>query len=188
MIETERLLLRPWRDEDVAPFVAMNEVPAVIEHLPGPVTAAQARAFFDAQNALVDRTGTAFLAMSLKATDELIGFVGVRYQDFDTPFAPCHEIGWRLALPHWGRGLALEGAVAALRHGFDTLGLDEIVAITVPANVRSRRLMTRLGMVHDVNGDFDHPALPREHRLARHVLYRIGKDAVIPAALPPAAG
>ncbi len=188
MIETERLLLRRWRDEDVAPFVAMNEVPAVIEHLPGPITSTQARAFFDGQNALVDRTGTAFLAMTLKATGELIGFVGVRWQDFNAPFAPCHEIGWRLALPHWGRGLALEGALAALRHGFDTLGLHEIVAITVPANVRSRRLMARLGMMHDAGGDFDHPALPREHRLARHVLYRIGKDAVIPAALLPAAG
>ena len=188
MIETERLLLRPWREEDVGPFVAMNAVPAVIEHLPGPVTAAQARALFAAQNALLEKTGSAFLAMSLKETGELIGFVGVRYQDFAAPFAPCHEIGWRLALPHWGKGLALEGAVASLRHGFDTLGLDEIVAITVPANGRSRRLMARLGMVHDVDGDFDHPALPREHRLARHVLYRIGKDAVIPAALPPAAG
>ncbi len=186
MIETERLLLRRWREEDVGPFVAMNEVPAVIEHLPGPVTAAQARALFAAQNALVESAGCAFLAMRLKETGELIGFAGVRPQDFAAPFAPCHEIGWRLALPFWGKGLALEGAVASLRHGFDTLGLREIVAITVPANIRSRRLMERLGMVRDMEGDFDHPALPREHRLARHVLYRIGKDARIPAAVPAA--
>ncbi|WP_227470715.1 GNAT family N-acetyltransferase [Massilia sp. YMA4] len=174
MLETERLLLRPWRAGDVAPFVAISADPAVTEFLPGPLSADEARALFTRQNALYELYGTCYFAAQLKATDELVGFVGVKYVDAMLPFAPCYEVGWRLGSQWWGAGLATEGARAALRHGFDKLGLDEIVSFTVPANVRSRRVMERLGMVRDVAGDFDHPALPAGHALARHVLYRLG--------------
>jgi RimJ/RimL family protein N-acetyltransferase len=173
MLETERLLLRPWRDTDVEPFVALNADLAVTQFLPGPVSAAEACALFARQNDLYLQHGTCYFAAQLKSTRELVGFVGVKYVDGGLPFAPCHEVGWRLGSKWWGMGLATEGARAALRHGFDTLGLSEIVSFTVPENVRSRRVMERLGMVHDVAGEFDHPALPMGHRLARHVLYRL---------------
>ncbi|AVR95886.1 GNAT family N-acetyltransferase [Pseudoduganella armeniaca] len=173
MLETERLLLRPWRADDVAPFVAINADPAVTEFLPGPMSPDAAKALFARQNALYEQHGTCYFAAQLKATDELVGFVGVKYLDGVLPFAPCYEVGWRLGSQWWGGGLATEGARAALRHGFDRLGLDEIVSFTVPANLRSRRVMERLGMVHDADGDFDHPALPVDHPLARHVLYRL---------------
>lgn len=173
MLETERLVLRPWRNDDVAPFVAINADPAVTEFLPGPLSADEARALFARQNALYEQYGTCYLAAQLKATDELVGFVGLKYNDAALPFAPCHDIGWRLGSQWWGGGLATEGAHAVMRHGFDRLALDEIVSFTVPANLRSRRVMERLGMVHDAAGDFDHPALPPGHRLARHVLYRL---------------
>lgn len=173
MLETGRLLLRAWRADDVEPFVALNADPAVTEFLPGPIAADEARALFARQNALYAQHGTCYFAAQLKATDELVGFVGVKYLDGGLPFAPCFEVGWRLGSTWWGSGLATEGARAALRHGFETLRLDEIVSFTVPANVRSRRVMVRLGMVHDPAGDFDHPALPAGHRLARHVLYRL---------------
>lgn len=173
MLETERLVLRPWRSDDVAPFVAIHADPAVTEFLPGPVSVDEALALFARQNALYEQYGSCYFAAQLKATDELVGFVGVKYVESLLPFAPCHEVGWRLGTPWWGKGLATEGARAALQHGFDRLSLDEIVSFTVSANVRSRRVMERLGMVHDVAGDFDHPALPARHRLARHVLYRV---------------
>jgi RimJ/RimL family protein N-acetyltransferase len=178
VLETPRLLLRLWRPEDVAPYVALNADPAVTRFLPGPVSVAQAEAFFAAQNAHYGKHGCAYLAAELRATGELAGFVGVKYQDFNAPFAPCHEIGWRLAAHCWGMGLASEGALAALAHGFGALGLDEIVSFTVPANTRSRRVMERLGMVRDPDGDFDHPALPPDHALARHVLYRLRRPVV----------
>ena len=83
------------------------------------------------------------------------------------------EIGWRLAPSWWGRGYASEAARAALRFGFERVGLDEIVAYTVPANLRSQAVMRRLGMRRDAGADFDHPNLPADHPLRRHVLYRL---------------
>jgi RimJ/RimL family protein N-acetyltransferase len=180
VLETERLRLRLWRDDDLLPWVRLNADPAVTRYLPGPVSEDAARAMFAAQNALFARDGCCYFAAELKETGELAGFVGLKYQDFETPFAPCHEIGWRLASALWGRGLATEGARAVLRLGFDTLGLEEIVSFTVPDNVPSRRVMERLGMVRDSAGDFAHPALPPEHPLSRHVLSRMRA-----AARPP---
>lgn len=177
VLTTPRLLLRLWRAEDLDAYVALNADPAVIEFLPGPVAADAALRFFDTQNALYARHGCCFFAAELVETGELAGFVGLKYQDFAVPFAPCHEVGWRLASRCWGKGLATEGAQAALRLGFDVLGLDEIVSFTVPANVRSRRVMERIGMVRDPAGDFAHPALPADHPLSRHVLYRIARPA-----------
>jgi RimJ/RimL family protein N-acetyltransferase len=104
---------------------------------------------------------------------DFAGFVGLCVPDFEAAFTPCVEIGWRLAAEHWGRGWATEAAQTALAVGFGCLGLDEIVAYTVPANARSRRLMERLGMARDPREDFDHPALPARHPLRRHVLYRL---------------
>ena len=99
--------------------------------------------------------------------------MGLSVPRFESHFTPCVEIGWRLAAPYWGRGYATEGARAALAVGFETLGLGEIVSSTVPGNLRSRRVMEKIGMARDPADDFDHPALPEGHRLRRHVLYRI---------------
>lgn len=173
IIQTARLDLRLWQPDDVAPFVRLNADPLVTEFLPGPVSPDEARALFARQNALYEQHGTCYFAATLRETSELVGFVGVKHVAGDLPFAPCCDIGWRFGSQWWGRGLATEGALAALRHGFDTLGLEEIVSFTVPANLRSRRVMERIGMVRDMDGDFDHPALAVGHRLARHVLYRV---------------
>jgi ribosomal-protein-alanine N-acetyltransferase len=86
------------------------------------------------------------------------------------------EIGWRLARHAWGRGYATEAARRALQHGFEALGLEEIVSFTVPANLRSLAVMERLGMRRDPAGDFEHPRLPEGHRLRRHVLYRLSRE------------
>ncbi|GGY84345.1 GNAT family N-acetyltransferase [Pseudoduganella plicata] len=177
IIRTARLDLRLWQPEDVAPFVQLNADPLVTEFLPGPVSPDEARLLFARQNALYEQHGTCYFAAALRETSELVGFVGVKHVASGLPFAPCYEIGWRLGSPWWGRGLATEGALAALRHAFDTLMLAEIVSFTVPDNLRSRRVMERIGMVRDVDGDFDHPALPVGHRLARHVLYRMPRAA-----------
>ncbi|WP_338771565.1 GNAT family N-acetyltransferase [Massilia sp. METH4] len=174
---TDRLTLRLWCMEDVAPFVALNADPAVTEFLPGPLTPEQALSFFAAQNAMYVQHGCCYFAAELTSTGELAGFVGLKYQDVSLPFAPCHEVGWRLASRHWGKGLATEGARAVLRFGFGELRLSEIVSFTVADNLRSRRVMERLGMVRDPGLDFAHPALPADHRLSRHVLYRLPKAA-----------
>jgi RimJ/RimL family protein N-acetyltransferase len=177
-LHTGRVLLRRWRPEDRDPFVAMNSDPAVMEHFPAPMTAEET----DAQIARIEehfvQRGFGLWAVEIPGVAEFVGFIGLSVPRFEARFTPCVEIGWRLAAVHWGRGYATEGAAAALAFGFDALQLAEIVSFTVPANVRSRSVMERLGMTHDERDDFDHPLLPAGHRLSRHVLYRIrSKDA-----------
>lgn len=177
VLQTRRLRLRLWQDHDLLPYVALNADTRVTEFLPGPVTPDQARQFFNAQNALYVSHRCCFFAAELESSGELAGFIGMKYQDFAAPFAPCFEIGWRLGSRFWGQGLATEGARAVVAYGFEALGVDEIVSFTVPANLRSRRVMERIGMAHDANGDFAHPALPRDHPLSPHVLYRISRPS-----------
>jgi len=112
-------------------------------------------------------------AVEISNVTPFAGFIGLSIPRFEAAFTPCVEIGWRLAADFWGRGLATEAARAALAFGFESLGLTEIVSFTVPANLRSRRVMEKLGMSHDPSCDFDHPLLPAGHRLRRHVFYRI---------------
>jgi RimJ/RimL family protein N-acetyltransferase len=113
--------------------------------------------------------------------------VGISEPRFIAHFTPCLEIGWRLARAHWGRGYATEAARAAPNYGFNTLGRAEIAAFTVPGNVRSRAVMERLGMQRNPADDFDHPNVPADHPLQRHVLYRLRRDAFNAAAVTAAA-
>jgi RimJ/RimL family protein N-acetyltransferase len=121
--------------------------------------------------------GFGLWAAELLDQSEFIGFIGLAVPRFKAAFTPCVEIGWRLASAHWGRGLATEGAQAVVRHAFQVLALRELVSFTVPANVRSRRVMEKLGMTHNPADDFDHPQLPEAHPLRRHVLYRLTREA-----------
>jgi RimJ/RimL family protein N-acetyltransferase len=119
-----------------------------------------------------------FTLWAVEVPDEVpfAGFVGIVVPKFEAHFTPCVEIGWRLARDHWGKGYAVEAAAVALRAAFGPLGLREVVSLTVPANVRSRRVMERLGMRHSLADDFEHPLVPDGHRLRRHVLYRIARQ------------
>jgi len=113
--------------------------------------------------------------VEIPAVAPFIGFVGLWTPSFEAHFTPAVEVGWRLAREHWGRGYASEAAEASVALGFGGLALEEIVAFTVPANFRSRRVMERLGMTHDPADDFDHPGVPEGHALRRHVLYRLAR-------------
>lgn len=175
-LRTDRLLLRPWREADLAPFAALNADPAVMQFMARPLDRTESDAMVARIRAHFDRHGFGFWAVEAPDVAPLVGLVGLAIPAFEAPFTPCVEIGWRLARPYWGRGYAVEAARASLRHGFEQLGLDEIVAFTVPANVRSRAVMERIGMTRSPEDDFDHPALPEGHPLRRHVLYRIGRD------------
>jgi RimJ/RimL family protein N-acetyltransferase len=168
-IRTARLVLRRWRPSDRAPFAELNSDPEVIEHLPGPMTRAESDAFLDRIDAHWDEHGYGRWAVDVPGEAEMIGFIGLTVPQFH----PLDEIGWRLARPFWGRGLATEGAKAVLGEAFGRLGREEVVSFTVPANLRSTRVMERLGMTHDPADDFDHPYFPEGHRLRRHVLYRL---------------
>ncbi|HTC65213.1 MAG TPA: GNAT family N-acetyltransferase [Candidatus Saccharimonadales bacterium] len=178
MITTDRLLLRPWKDEDFQPFAEMNADPRVREFFPSVLTHEKSDAEIRHIQSAHDRDGFTFFATELISTGEFIGFIGMVTMTFAVPSLaqPAVEIGWRLAQKYWGKGLATEGASAVLRYGFETVKLKEIVAITVPTNVRSRRVMQKIGMKHIPELDFDHPRVPEGHVFRRHVLYAIRND------------
>jgi RimJ/RimL family protein N-acetyltransferase len=172
-LRTDRLLFRPWREADLEPFAALNVDPVVMEHSPKPLDRPESDAMVARISTHFDRHGIGFWAVEVPGLADLVGLVGLAIPAFEAPFTPCVEVGWRLSRAYWGRGYATEAARASLRYGFDQLGLDEIVASTVPANVRSRVVMERIGMTRSEEDDFDHPALPEGHRLRRHVLDRV---------------
>jgi RimJ/RimL family protein N-acetyltransferase len=174
-LETERLLLRRWRSADLEPFARINRDPAVMEHFPAPLSREESDGLVEQIEAHFERHGFGGWAAELRESNELIGFVGLAVPRFEAAFTPCVEIGWRLAPMHWGKGLATEGARAAMRHAFEDLKLPELVSFTVPANVRSRRVMEKLGMTRNPAADFDHPNVPVGHLLRRHVLYRLSR-------------
>ncbi len=174
---TERLVLRAWRASDRAPFAAMGADARVMRFL-GPLLSREA------SDALVDRFIAHFAergfgpwAVEAPGVAGFIGFVGLGVPRFEAPFTPCVEVAWRLDAAHWGRGYATEAARAALRFGFETLALGEIVSFTTRENRGSRAVMERLGMTRDARDDFDHPALGAGDPLRPHVLYRLARDA-----------
>lgn len=171
--ETERLRLRRWRPEDRAPFAALNADPRVMEHFPAPLTREESDALAARLEHHVETQGWGLWAVEAIATGRFIGFVGLSVPRFEAHFTPCVEVGWRLARDAWGQGYATEAATTALRVGFDDLGLTEMVSFTTTTNRRSRAVMQRLGMLHDLTDDFDHPGLPEDSPLRPHVLYRI---------------
>jgi RimJ/RimL family protein N-acetyltransferase len=176
-LRTTRLLLRPWHAQDLDPLAAMNADPAVMEHFVAPHSRTQSAAMLERLQDGFRRQGYGFWAVELPGTAPLIGFIGLAPVPAQMPFAPAVEAGWRLAREHWGQGLATEGAQAAIDYGFGPLGLHEIVAYTATRNLRSRRLMERLGMRHDPREDFAHPEIVPGHALAPHVLYRLPAPA-----------
>jgi len=176
MLQTDRLILREWRDEDLAPFAALNADERVAAFLPGTLTREESDAMAARIREHFARRGFGLWVVEAPGVSPFLGFVGLSVPSFEAPFTPCVEIGWRLAFEHWGFGYATEAARAAVRFGFDELGLDEIVSFTVPDNLRSRAVMERLGMRRSPADDFDHPKLPPGHRLRRHVLYRIVRN------------
>lgn len=174
-IITERLTLRRWRDEDRAPFAALNADPEVMRNLPAPLSRTESDAFVDRIEANFIERGYGLWVVEPGGTSGCVGYVGLWPAPATLPVAPAVEVGWRLAASSWGQGYAPEAARAALADGFDRLRLDAVVSFTWEGNMASRRVMEKLGMTHDPADDFDHTNLPVGHRLRPHVLYRLQK-------------
>ncbi len=154
----------------------MNADPVVMEFFPRALSATESDALVDVFQAELERTGHCPWAVEELSTGSFIGFVGLHAVPAHLPFAPAIEVGWRLAYPYWGRGYATEAATAAVQFGFGSANLDSIVSFTAEVNMRSRRVMQRLGMSHDDADDFEHPIVPRGHPLSRHVLYTLSSE------------
>jgi RimJ/RimL family protein N-acetyltransferase len=177
-LRTPRLALRAWRDDDLEPFAVMNADPEVMRWFPATMTREQSAASIERFDA--HHTAHGFTAWVVEVVESergacpFVGFVGLVTPTFDPPFAhrdPCVEIGYRLARPWWGLGIATEAARSAVEFGFGPASLEEIVSFTVPANIRSQAVMQRLGMHYD--GVFPHPRAQAGEWWGPHVLYRM---------------
>jgi RimJ/RimL family protein N-acetyltransferase len=175
-LRTERLILRRWRHSDREPFARLNADARAMEFMPRVLSPAESDLLVDRIERHFHRHSFGLCAAELCQDQSFIGFIGLAIPTFSAAFTPCVEIGWHLSADHWGEGLATEGAREVVRYAFEVLGLDSLVSFTVPANARSRRVMEKLGMLHDPAGDFDHPNLPDGHALRRHVLYRLRRS------------
>ena len=175
MLETDRLILRNWKSSDYQPFFQLNSDPRVMEFMPKLLAKEESDAFADKIAQLIKENGFGLWALERKDNGHFIGFTGLNAPTWKAHFTPCVEVGWRLDYGAWGNGFATEAAKVALEFGFDELDLQEVVSFTVPHNLRSRRVMERISLSRDIEGDFEHPSLPKSDSLSLHVLYRLGK-------------
>lgn len=178
IIETPRLLLRNWQEDDRAFFHEINSDPEVMEFFPALRSREESDALMDRIVAMINDDSFGFYALQDKNTGDVVGFTGLMRTDLE-PFMPkgVLEIGWRLAQRYWGKGYVTEAALASLAYAFNQRGQDEVVSFAVHNNHRSTSVMQRIGMVNDPKRDFDHPKVPDSHpQLKRHVLYTISKQ------------
>jgi RimJ/RimL family protein N-acetyltransferase len=172
MLKTDRLLLRQWKRSDYSGFAKISGDTDVMEFYPKLLTVVESDALADRIRGLIDKRGWGFWAVETLKQKDFIGFVGLHIPSEQLPFSPCVEIGWRIAKEHWGKGYATEAAQAALDYGFSRLDLDEIVSFTTLANLRSQRVMQKIGM-SDAKENFMHPDIDRSHPQCEHVLYKL---------------
>jgi RimJ/RimL family protein N-acetyltransferase len=174
-LQTDRLILRSWRQADLTPFAALNADHRVMEYFPSVLTREESDFFAAKISQRIQENGFGLWAVEVRGGAPFIGFVGLSQPRFETSFTPCVEVGWRLAYDHWGRGYATEAATSAIDDAFDRFDVDEILSFTSRQNQRSQRVMEKLGMTHAPADDFDHPEIPNGDPLRRHVLYRLSR-------------
>jgi len=181
LLETERLLIRNWRDEDRNLFREINRDPKVMEFFPWRRTYEEADAMLERLRTMIEETGLGFYALEEKESGEPVGFCGIGPASI-SPVMPEEtiEIGWRLATRYWGKGYATEAAQAVLKYAFEDRRLDAVLSFAVAENTRSTAVMRRIGLRRLAILDFDHPRVPDTHpHLKRHVVYGLTRDAYL---------
>ncbi|MES2951292.1 MAG: GNAT family N-acetyltransferase [Pseudomonadota bacterium] len=172
-LRTPRVLLRQWKDSDIEAWAAMNADPLVRQYFPGVLSRADAQAETERIRAAITQRGWGLWALEVPGIHTFAGFVGLSLPGYEAPWMPAVEIGWRLMPGAWHQGYATEGAAAALHFAFTQLELPQVVAMSVPNNAPSHHVMDRIGMLRDAAADFDHPRVPADSPLRRHILHRI---------------
>lgn len=177
-LETDRLVLREWREEDRPLFAAIVGDPHVMRYYVAPKTITQANAWIDKMVAGLEDGSGQFLAVERKSDGALMGLTGTANIGFHIPTKPKLEIGWVLGKQFWGQGYAPEGARASLAFAFETLCAPDVVAFTASINEPSQAVMKKIGMTRDIAADFEHPSVPEGNPLRAHVLYRIANPSL----------
>ena len=170
-IETERLLLRNWRDSDLETWIEMNQNPDVMRFFPKLMTREEATATKIRVQTFLDEHEYGFWAVEVKGHDPFIGFVGLNDPQLGIEAMPGVEIGWKLHTRGWGQGYATEAASRALSFGLQELQIPEIISFTSPLNKPSIKVMERIGLYRRSDLDFEHPRVDEGHVLRPHLVY-----------------
>ncbi len=171
LFQSKRLGYRKWQDKDLLPMAALNADPEVMEFFPSTQSLEETKIFFQRVAKNFEDHGFCWYAVDVLKSREFIGFIGLAWCEMEADFTPCAEIGWRLKKSAWGKGYATEGATRCLAYGFEELQFKEIYSFTTTTNIRSERVMQKIGM--SKVGVFEHPKMAIGHPLRPHVLYHI---------------
>lgn len=175
-LETERIILRQWKITDLPIFAEINSDNVAMEHFPNLLTREQSDELASRIMQEISSIGWGLWAAELKKSKEFIGFVGLSTPQSIFPFSPCVEIGWRLHPKYWGYGYATEAGKRSLEYAFENINLDEVIAMTAVANLRSVAVMKRLNL-KDTGENFMHPKIPVESTVSEHCLFKITKNS-----------
>ena len=173
ILESSRLILRPWQNSDLAPFAEMNANAQVMQYFPKLLNQHESDALAEKFQHLIKVKGWGFWALELKQTGQFIGFSGLHAQPDLFEFSPCTEIGWRVDPAFWHQGYATEAAIECLKFAFAILKLQDIKAFTAKQNKASEWVMLRVGMRHE--GYFNHPKLDADSPLRCHTLMALSR-------------
>lgn len=172
-IKIQRLGLRNWIDSDIAPFAEMCQDVDVMKHFPDLVSEEQAAAYVRAYQQHFEEYGFTYFAVESLGSGEFLGFIGLKHQNYESPFTPCVDIGWRLKKSAWGKGYATEAAKACLEFAFESAELDEVFAMCANSNAASEAVMKKIGMKKA--GSFEHPTIPSDSTLNPCLAYRAAR-------------
>ncbi|WP_298628485.1 GNAT family N-acetyltransferase [uncultured Legionella sp.] len=176
ILETERLLMRTFQENDVESLIGISQDQNVMRFFPAIPTREETIAFIDRIISHQEEKNFSLYAVEIKNTSEMIGFVGLFTATFQAHFTPAIEIGWRLSSKHWNQGYATEAAKAVLDYAFRKLDLDEVVSFTSELNKPSIRVMQKIGLHTNLEDNFDNPKVPTGSPLMGHVLYRLKRS------------
>jgi RimJ/RimL family protein N-acetyltransferase len=173
IFKSERLGFRNWTNDDLEEFAKLNSDKAVMEHFPEILSKKEVGKFIDRLKKHYAHNGFTYYATEILETKELIGMIGLAFQEYKTNFTPAIDIGWRLKRKAWGKGYATEGANRCLKYAFDELGINKIIAVCTIKNKKSENVMKKIGMTKI--GEFNHPEMKKHPAYEKHFCYEITK-------------
>ena len=174
LFASERLGFRNWIDSDIAKIIDISSDPDVMEFFPAIATKIQTVEFIYRMKLMYIEKGYCYFAVNQLKDESFIGFIGLCYQTYESQFTPSVDVGWRLNREYWNNGFATEGAKKCLDYGFNKLGLKKIIATAPIINIKSIRVMKKVGMERLT--EFKHPRLKSDKQLEDCVCYEINNS------------
>lgn len=171
LFESDRLGFRNWKDSDIDAMTKISADPNVMRFFPKTATYEETKTFIEKMKDLFYENGYCYFAVETKSNKELIGFIGMMDQTYESEFTPATDIGWRLKQSSWGKGYATEGAMRCLKYAKENLTIQQLIATAPQVNTPSIAVMKKIGMIYHQN--FIHPKLLNHENIKECVCYKI---------------